>query len=161
MATIDDRGLLQLWHNDQQGKWTEAGSLQLNVQAEGMLAADLFLVDSSDPDRLRSDLKSTVGSDLDLAATGRHDTFANLIVFGVEGIQLIQMDGRSLATAETRLRRVYGTTGLEELSGVTAVVAGDLEADGDLDSLSSRRTRVRCVYSSTEGTERSSNRRDG
>ena len=133
LISVTSDGLLQLWNNDGSAAWPEAGRLQLETRPIGMVVADLFLVDSSDPARLRADRKSVEGAEPDYAAAVRHNTFLSLVVFGPQGVQLIQIDGRVSTTPESRMQLVQGDTGLEAMGGVSAAVAGDLEADGDLD----------------------------
>ncbi len=124
IVTLSSEGLMQLWQNDGDDTWTAAGELSLEMEATGMIAADLFVVDSSSPQRLRSGQ----------ATAGRHDTFLNLLVYGEGGVKLVQLDGRAeIDDPNSRLAVVTEETGLENVKSVTAAVAGDLEADGDLD----------------------------
>ncbi|TWT64856.1 CRTAC1 family protein [Allorhodopirellula solitaria] len=124
IITLTSAGRLQLWQNDGGDSWSAAGELALDMEATGMIAADMFVVDSSSPQRLRSG-ESTAG---------RHDTFLNLVVYGDAGVRIVRIDGReNLDDQEDRLAVVSEETGLEEVRSVTAAVAGDLEADGDLD----------------------------
>ena len=57
LVSASEDGLLELWANEGAGKFRSAGKLQLDIQPTGIVAADLFLVDSSDPRRLRADRK--------------------------------------------------------------------------------------------------------
>ena len=91
------------------------------------------MVDSSHPSRLKTEAKKSEDGSPDFGATVRHNTFGTLVAFGDQGVQLIQIDGRASKSADDRLKVVEAKTGLEEVKGVTAVLAGDLEADGDLD----------------------------
>lgn len=133
LVSVNDAGVLQLWENDGQGNWSAAGQLELGMQATGLIATDLFLVDSSNPDRLRAESKSSDDQEQDFGAAVRHNTFASLVAYGKEGVRLIQVDGRASTAMESRLKLVEGDTGLGEIRGVLTAVAGDLEADGDLD----------------------------
>ncbi len=133
LVSVTGDGLLQLWNNDGSGQWTAAGQLKLDIQPTGLIAADLFLVDSSNPDRLRADSKSSEEQQADFGAAVRHNSFTSLIAFGPQGVRLIQIDGRASTASEARMKLVEVDTGLGQVSGVTAAIAGDLEADGDLD----------------------------
>lgn len=124
LVTINREGSMQLWQNDGDDGWKSAGELALDMQVARMIAADLFVVDSSSPERLRSGQ----------ATAGRHDTFLNLVVYGDEGVKLVRVDGRAdIGDQGARLALVTQEHGLEDVRNVTAAVAGDLEADGDLD----------------------------
>jgi hypothetical protein len=125
LVSVNDAGLLQLWQNDGEGRWSNAGEVNLDMHPSGVIVADLFLVDSSSPQRLRSDQSSTI----------RHNTFLNLVAYGQAGVRLVRIDGGTRSGEETtkRLKVVTDDSGLDAIRGVTAAVAGDLEADGDLD----------------------------
>jgi hypothetical protein len=124
LVTLSQSGVMKLWQNDGDNTWSLAGELALEIPATGVIVADLFVVDSSSPERLRSGQ----------ATGGRHDTFMNLVVYGEQGVRLVRIDGRSeLGDEDARLAVVTEETGLEPLGAITAAVAGDLEADGDLD----------------------------
>ncbi|MGI9472691.1 MAG: CRTAC1 family protein [Rubripirellula sp.] len=128
-----DDGTLQLWINDGEGGFEPGGQVALGFKINGLVSADLFLVDSSNPKRLRAGRKSTGDGEPDFGAAVRHDTFQSVLAFGAEGAKLIQIDGRTETEATARMTLVEGTTGLEDVGAVTAAVSGDLEADGDLD----------------------------
>ena len=134
LVSVDADGLLQLWSNGGANGWSNAGELDLGMQPTGVIVADLFLVDSSNPNRLRADRKKPAdGQEADYSSAARHNTMLNLVAFGPEGIRIIRVDGRDSATPESRLQLAEGETGLEQVKEVTAAVAGDLEADGDID----------------------------
>lgn len=133
LVTLHDDNRLQLWRNDRSGGFTSIDQLQLDLDCSGLIAADLFLVDSSNPARLRSDRETTQGGDDDLGSAVRHDTFLTLVVFGPGGVQLVQVDGRNAASDDERLTVITTSTGLESVEGVITAIAGDFEADGDLD----------------------------
>ncbi len=133
LVSVDDTGLMQLWSNDGSNAWSAAGQLQLEMQPRGLVVADLFLVDSSNPNRLRADRKPADGAEPDFGSAVRHNTFVSLVAFGSQGVKLIQIDGRGSADPASRMSWVSGESGLEEVTDVTAAVVGDLEADGDLD----------------------------
>ncbi|MDA8745310.1 VCBS repeat-containing protein [Rubripirellula amarantea] len=124
LVVIRSDNQVELLQNDSEGNFQKVGAVDVGFSPAGILFADLFIVDSSSPERLRSGMASVAG---------RHDTFMSMIVYGEAGVKLIRVDGRSEATEESRLSIIDKASGLEGLSGVTAAVAGDLEADGDLD----------------------------
>ena len=133
LVSASEEGLLELWVNEGAGKFSPAGKLKLDIRPAGIVAADLFLVDSSDPRRLRADRKPVAEGEPDYSAAARHNTFQSLLVYGPEGVQLVQLDGRSTADVESRMSLAEGETGLQDVRDVTAAVTGDLEGDGDLD----------------------------
>ncbi len=133
LVTLHEDNQLQLWMNDRSGGFSSIDQLQLDLDCDGLIAADLFLVDSSNPARLRSDRETTQGDANDRGSAVRHDTFLTLVVFGPGGLQLVQVDGRNAASDDDRLTAVTPSTGLESVEGVITAIAGDLEADGDLD----------------------------
>ncbi|MFK8112686.1 MAG: CRTAC1 family protein [Rubripirellula sp.] len=134
LAVLDSEGVLRLWQNDGVGAWSQAGELKLDFPATGLLVADLFEADSSHSQRLKTEAtKSGDDSETDYASAARHNTFASLVVFGDEGVRLIQVDGRQSSEAASRLKKIDEVHGLEDVQGVITAVAGDLEADGDLD----------------------------
>lgn len=133
LVTANEDGLLELWSNEGSGKFSSAGQLQLDIAPKGIVAADLFLVDSSDPKRLRSDRKTTAESEQDYSSAARHNTFQSLVVYGADGVRLVQLDGRAEVQEGSRLTLATGDSGLQDVRDVTAAVTGDLEADGDLD----------------------------
>lgn len=133
LVTANEDGLLELWSNEGDGKFSSVGQLQLDIVPKGIVAADLFLVDSSDPKRLRSDRKTVAESDQDYSSAARHNTFQSLIVYGSDGVRLVQLDGRAEVKEESRLTLAQAENGLQDVRDVTAAVTGDLEADGDLD----------------------------
>jgi len=133
LVTADEDGLLELWSNEGGGKFNSVGQLQLDIDPKGIVAADLFLVDSSDPKRLRSDRKAVAESDQDYSSAARHNTFQSLVVYGAEGVRMVQLDGRAEVEEGSRLTLASADNGLQDVRDVTAAVTGDLEADGDLD----------------------------
>lgn len=134
LVCATDDGSLQLWLNDGSGTFEPGGKLKLEFEPRGLIAADLFLVDSSNPNRIRADRSSKNDEEKpDYGAAVRHDTFQTLLAFGEEGVALVQLDGRSETSSGERMTLVEGETGLQDVRGVVAAVAGDLEADGDLD----------------------------
>ena len=133
LVTADEDGLLELWSNEGGGKFSSVGQLQLDIDPKGIVAADLFLVDSSDPKRLRSDRKAVAESDQDYSSAARHNTFQSLVIYGAEGVRMVQLDGRAEVEEGSRLTLASADNGLQDVRDVTAAVTGDLEADGDLD----------------------------
>ncbi len=133
LVTLNDQNQLTLWRGDGVGGLKSECELPLSFDCSGIVAADLFLVDSSNPARLKSGLGVATAGEGDYSAASRHDTLLNLVVFGSGGVKLVQIDGRKNTPDNDRLQIVEAETGLETLVDVQSVVAGDLEADGDLD----------------------------
>ncbi|MEL6105296.1 MAG: FG-GAP-like repeat-containing protein [Planctomycetota bacterium] len=121
---------LSLWRNDA-GEFTPFAKLSLDTKPTGILSADLFMVDSSDSDRL----ERTQGSEdaQDFSKKGRHDTLPGVVLFGEAGIQLVRLDTRDGTTPEQVLQVVEKDTGLGDVKNVAQIATGDLEGDGDLD----------------------------
>ncbi|TWT76209.1 hypothetical protein CA13_67010 [Planctomycetes bacterium CA13] len=107
------------------GNWDVAGSVDLGISVVGLGIADLFMVDSSDPNRLQYTTPDTTSS--------RHNTFFTVMAYGDEGIKFIAVDGRPTTALEERLSVIDKATGLEEVRSISSMIAGDLEGDGDLD----------------------------
>jgi hypothetical protein len=130
LASLDESQTVTLWAN--QTSWERVGEVQLPHAATGLIAADLFVVDSSDPGRVRARPKEeNAGSEPDYGSSVRHDTFQNLIAYGPGGVSVIRIDAGS--DNQSVLQLVETPTGLEDVKGVVTAIAGDLEADGDLD----------------------------
>ena len=83
-----------------------------------MIAADLFLVDSSNPARLRAEPTATNAENPDFGAAVRHDTFLSLLAFGPGGMELVQIDGRASTEDAARLKSMTSKTGLEDVGEV-------------------------------------------
>ncbi len=135
LATISNTSL-QIWNNDGQGGWTAEAEMELDLQPVGMMVVDLFKVGETHPQRLKAESAvktNDKGEPISLEGIYRHNVFPSIVVFGDEGVRLIGVDGRKKTASADRLQLVEGTTGLEDVSGVTAAAAGDLEGDGDLD----------------------------
>ncbi len=133
IAAITADGNIQLWQYDQRN-WTSAAEIQLDIQPTGLCAADLFMVDSSDRNRIKTEIEEPQEDDQpDYSKSARHDTFPGLVAYGDDGVRLIALDGRRSTAAADRMQVVDKQTGLEEVTGVTKIVTGDLEGDGDLD----------------------------
>lgn len=119
-----DSTTLFLWMQGDKG-WQKHGTLKVDGQWAGMMVADLFMVDSSSPGRLRQD-----------ATSRSHNTLRSIILFGELGAQLVVVDGRDFgktdATDEDSLK-TEAADGLESLPQVHAMISGDFEGDGDLD----------------------------
>ncbi|WP_182867094.1 CRTAC1 family protein [Stieleria mannarensis] len=137
LATVSADGQLQLLQR-QNDRWESLSSLKLDATPSGLAAADLFMVDSSDSDRIKRSQPAEQGdaeegNAQDAVSPQRHDTLPTLIAFGPQGVQLMQIDMRSETPMAERLTLVDKATGLEELPSIAAVTMGDLEGDGDLD----------------------------
>jgi hypothetical protein len=124
LAAIDADNQLHLWRQSD-GQFALVDKTELGGQFTGMLVADLFIVDSSY--RPRADR----GENADAGSAARHNTLLHLVVFGTDGVRLVQLDGRP--DADTALTLIQEETGLGDLKNVLAAVAGDFEADGDID----------------------------
>lgn len=133
LAVVTSDGKLRLL--TQQGDaWEAIGELDLGVTPSGLVAADLFMVDSSDSERIkRSEPVAGDETERDYSTKARHDTLPALVAYGPFGLRLVQIDTRSETPADKRLTLVEKTTGLEDLPAISAVTTGDLEGDGDLD----------------------------
>ncbi|WP_197455439.1 CRTAC1 family protein [Stieleria neptunia] len=133
LASVSGDGKLNLLK--QQGDaWDTIAELDLGVVPSGLVAADLFMVDSSDSDRIkRSEPVAGEDTQRDYSTKARHDTLPTLVAYGPFGLRLIQIDMRRDTPADKRLTLVEKTTGLEDLPAISAVTTGDLEGDGDLD----------------------------
>jgi hypothetical protein len=133
LVSISTEQRMVLWRRDEEG-WNQNAELSLDVAPTGIIAADLFMVDSSDRERLKrrpSNADSETEPDFSLAS--RHDTLPSLLIFGDFGVKLIQVDTRPDTPPKDRLTVITGPTGLEEIPATNAVTTGDLEGDGDLD----------------------------
>ncbi|TWU56136.1 FG-GAP repeat domain-containing protein [Rubripirellula reticaptiva] len=131
IVTVDDQSIMHAYRNDGDAKFVSAGSAKLPLTPAGIVVADLFVVDSSSPSRIRSGGASVAG---------RHDTLPCLVMYGDEGVTLACIDGREATGDDKRFILVDEETGLESVTGVTFAVAGDLEADGDLDLVFATKT---------------------
>ncbi|WP_167546644.1 CRTAC1 family protein [Stieleria maiorica] len=138
LATVSSDGQLQLFLR-QDDTWESVADLKLDAVPSGLAAADLFMVDSSDSDRIKrsqpadQDDDAEEGTARDEVSPKRHDTLPTLIAYGPQGVQLVQVDMRNETPRAERLTSVEKATGLEELPAIAAVTMGDLEGDGDLD----------------------------
>ena len=132
LVTLDESRQLQFWRGDGIGGLQSESVLELPFACEGIIVADLFLVDSSNPARLKASKQSS-GSGDNYASASRHDTLVSLVAFGAEGLVLVQVDGREGTDEKDRLKLIEMETGLESLKQIRSIAAGDLEADGDLD----------------------------
>jgi len=137
VALTADRKL-SIWKSTDESAWKQIGQLELPIECTEVIAADLFMVDASDPNRLQVTPKRSDDTPLPPA---RHTTLPTLIAFGTGGAILISVDGRDTTSDEDRLTLLGGETGLETLTQVTAAVVGDLEGDGDLDLVFATRDR--------------------
>lgn len=119
--------------------------IALPTPANGILAVDLFEVDSPARPTLPSNVAELMQADVvppetppaDPANTPEpplHDTLRDLLVWGSDGIQVIHF--QPAAGEESGSYQLLDTdTGLESLRDVTGVIPADFESDGDLDLL--------------------------
>ncbi|WP_231742071.1 FG-GAP repeat domain-containing protein [Stieleria varia] len=139
IATVDGDGVLTIWNNDldseSKSTWTQSASLKLDFEPTGMIATELFMVDSSNPERLKRDGMTVADDDTKglYAQKVRHDVIPGIVLFGKSGVRLVAIDSREKTEDAKRLTLVDGNTGLQDLSNVHAVIAGDMEGDGDVD----------------------------
>jgi hypothetical protein len=147
VVQVSDSGQIVITRIAQGSEVTSEVIAQLTTDftCAGLLAADLFMVDATDPNRLQAttpaakrseegtNAKSPVPTDKAAAPPARHTTYPSLVLYGADGVRLIAIDGRPATGAADRLSLVPPETGLEGLKDVTAAVAGDLDGDGDLD----------------------------
>lgn len=136
IVSVTDSGRLSLWKQvpqpPQSGDqtWALLTQFDLDMPCAGVIAADLFMVDASDPNRVQT---APVGDPQSPQPSARHNTMMTLVAFGSDGVRLLAIDGRPATADEDRLTVIESETGLEDLRKVKAVVVGDLEGDGDLD----------------------------
>lgn len=113
--------------------WRADSTVEANPGIVGLAMVDLFMVDGGGPARLRRAAPGPeVPDEEQLRFSVEHETFPCLVAYGREGIQVWRVDGRPDA-AGRRLLPPTEPTGLEAIRNVTAVAAGDFDADGDLD----------------------------
>jgi hypothetical protein len=131
VVMVTAAGGVSVWKSGSEGDWGRLGRLDVGIACKGLIAADLFMVDASDPRRLQ--VAPSRGGEGAPPPPARHTTLPSLVVYGDGGAKLVAVDGRAGTAEADRLRIVEGETGLEDLSQVNSVVAGDWEGDGDLD----------------------------
>ncbi|MCY3007561.1 MAG: VCBS repeat-containing protein [Planctomycetota bacterium] len=121
---------LQLGQADLKGNWSELAQLRLPWPILGLLPADLFSVDAHRGTPAPRDAE-TMDPQKQLQASVRHETIRDLLLYGDQGIQIVQigpiLDGKPTWTL------LDESVGLSDLKEVTAVAPIDWESDGDLD----------------------------
>ncbi len=140
IAAVSATGVVSLYRGENATTWKPAGTIELDLRVTGILAADLFMVDSSDTARLQVKASPSTGDGTTVPGA-RHTSLATLVVYGDDGVRLVVVDGRSSTNDDSRLQVVSNTTGLEDIKQVSCVIAGDLEGDGDLDMVIATRDR--------------------
>jgi hypothetical protein len=133
VAVVTKSGAVSIWGNETEGNWKLAGRMELGLEVEGAFAADLFMVDASDSQRLQASPNRESADAESAAPAARHNTFLSLLVYGAGGARLVVLDGRAATADSDRLAIPVKPTGLEDVVEVTTAIAGDLEGDGDLD----------------------------
>ncbi|WP_145120313.1 CRTAC1 family protein [Rosistilla oblonga] len=129
LAVLDEDGLSILQREDE--RWQRIATATVPADSQRFVVADLFLVDSSDRNRLRkSRVQTTEVSDARRA--NQHDTFRSFVVSGPAGVTVLQANPEA-TDPQQRLREPEKPTNLESISGVTASIACDIDADGDID----------------------------
>lgn len=131
LITVGEENEVQFLQRDQQGNWRSQATLPFDDPVEGLVAADLFMVDSSDSDRIKATSRSDDPSK-NFAAKARHNSLPSVMVYGSFGVRLLQVDTEN-RRGDGVLSVVSGETGLEDVTNATCVTVGDLEGDGDLD----------------------------
>lgn len=121
-----------IWRNDLPQGWTQLATTKIDMPVRGAIAADLFMVDASDAQRLQVHTTAT-GEGAEPVHAARHNTLQTLVLFGEQGAKLYVADGRPDAPEADRLKPVDKDAGLDDVTAVTAAVTGDWEGDGDLD----------------------------
>ncbi len=132
LVTFASSGLATVWANTNGVEWKNSGTVSLPANVTGVIAADLFMVDASDSQRLQA-ARGQADESSTKVSSSRHSTLLSLLAYGNEGVKLIVVDGRSVTDDKDRLSIVEKSTGLEDVSEVASAMAGDLEGDGDLD----------------------------
>lgn len=135
IVSLSGDGRLALWRRaegaadaDALADWTQISQLDLAIECRGLLAADLFMVDATDPQRIQISPRGAAPP-----PSARHTTVPTLVVYGPDGLRLVNVDGRPQTEDTDRLTPVEISTGLEGIGDVSTMVVGDLDADGDLD----------------------------
>ncbi len=131
-VVTDDRTQATLWRNDLPAGWTALATTEVDMPVRGALAADLFMVDASDAQRLQVHSTSN-GDESEPVNAARHNTLQTLVLYGEKGARLFVADGRADTADADRLKPVDKDAGLADVSAVTTAIAGDWEGDGDLD----------------------------
>lgn len=129
LAILDDRSLDILQFRDDQ--WESVAVAEVSPGSNRFVVADLFVVDSSSRQRLRK-TKSSVSDLPAVQQANQHDTFRSFVVSGPAGVTVLQSNPEA-ERAEQRLHVPENATNLETIVGVTASVACDVDADGDID----------------------------
>lgn len=130
IVSATEDGIVSLWKATDAGQWALLDQVDLGMPCSGLLAADLFMVDASDPNRIQAAPGRVTESPLPPA---RHTTMLTLVAFGTEGVRLVSIDGRDDTPNQDRFTIIETETGLEDIRKVNAAIVGDLEGDGDLD----------------------------
>jgi len=136
VVTLTKTGGIAVLKNDRATTWKLIGGAQLNIDVAGAFAADLFMVDASDSQRLQvslSDSASGVEGGKAVSSAARHNTLLTLLVYGKDGARLVVVDGRDVTSNDNRIQVLEKPTGLEDIREVRSAITGDFDGDGDLD----------------------------
>ncbi len=123
-------GQLRLGSVGQAGSWNELAVLDLPFRVRGVVPVDLFSVDAHRGLAARSDI-DLADRDAQIAASMRHETVRDLILFGQTGIRVVTFVPP--LEDQPHMSLLDEDFGLSDLVDVTAVVPIDWESDGDLD----------------------------
>ncbi len=116
--------------------WIEFAARELDPGIRGIIATDLFVVDGHDEGRIERVNELSKDGNREAASESfdkDHDTFPCLVAWGEQGIQTLRVDGRPNAPVADRILPEVESNGLQSIQDVAALIAGDIDADGDLD----------------------------
>ncbi|WP_438811172.1 FG-GAP-like repeat-containing protein [Rhodopirellula halodulae] len=124
LETAEEQSRLTLWMQTEDD-WARYSTLEIDGQWANMTVADLFMVDSSSPGRLRQD-----------GTSQSHNTVRSIVLSGHSGARLIVVDGRSFGTDNADASQglqSQDNEALDALPPTSVLISGDFEGDGDLD----------------------------
>ena len=166
LITISDSELRLFEHNESGGLASEPSqTVALDMEPGGILIAEFFTVDDPKRPRLTQSVTELIQNSDDSAAgadveteddlvselSNRHDTFQEVLVWGAQGATFIAV-AVDEQEGSLKLEPVIESTGIEELKGVIAAVALDIESDGDLDIVASTTSGLRVLQNNGNRT---------